>query len=72
MGIVDAETSGRGDPEEEGNATSEGGAADGEDGLGVEGEFEATHDAWLDRVDDDCSRSTQSRILMSLVGEVTG
>ena len=51
---VDAETSGRGDLEEEGNVPHRREwVADGEDGLVVEGEFEATHDAWLDRMDDD-------------------
>jgi hypothetical protein len=51
---VGTETSGRGDLEEEGNVPHRReGVTDGEDGLVVEGEFEATHDAWLDRVDDD-------------------
>ena len=51
---VDAETGGRGDLEEEGNVPHRReGVADAQDGLVVEGEFEATHDAWLDRMDDD-------------------
>jgi len=51
---VDAEASGRGDLEEEGNLPHRRErVADAQDGLVIEGEFEATHDAWLDRMDDD-------------------
>ena len=51
---VDAETSGRGDLEEEGNMPHRRErVADAQDGLVGEGEFEATHDVWLDWMDDD-------------------
>ena len=59
---VDAETSGRDDLEEEGNVPHRRErVADGENGLVVEGEFEATHDAWLDRVDEDLLGCRPSR-----------
>jgi len=51
---VDAETGGRGDLEEEGNVPHwREGVTDSQDGLVVEREFEASHDVWLDWMDDD-------------------
>jgi hypothetical protein len=51
---VGTKTGGRGDLKEEGNVPHRReGVTDSQDGFMVEGEFDATHDARLDRMDDD-------------------